>query len=57
MINIYPVWEQGFFGSGIRIRVNDQGEVVSDEFLYYSWLEIILAFFLNPTDWLLYNGV
>ncbi|KAL3922794.1 MAG: hypothetical protein SGARI_006368 [Bacillariaceae sp.] len=25
MINILPVWEKGYFGSGIRIRVNDQG--------------------------------
>ncbi|CAJ1951664.1 unnamed protein product [Cylindrotheca closterium] len=25
MININPVWEQGIFGSGIRIRINDQG--------------------------------
>jgi len=25
MINIYPVWERGIFGKGIRIRVNDEG--------------------------------
>ncbi|CAJ1939105.1 unnamed protein product [Cylindrotheca closterium] len=25
MINLYPVWEKGLFGKGIRIRVNDGG--------------------------------
>ena len=25
MINIYPVWEAGFFGKGVRVRVNDDG--------------------------------
>ena len=25
MINLWPVWEQGIFGNGIRIRINDQG--------------------------------
>jgi len=33
MINLYPVWEQGIFGNGIRIRVNDQGiDTSHDEF-------------------------
>lgn len=26
MINIFPVWEKGLFGKGIRVRVNDDGE-------------------------------
>lgn len=25
MINIIPVWELGYFGSGIRVRINDNG--------------------------------
>ena len=25
MINILPVWERGYFGEGIRIRINDDG--------------------------------
>jgi hypothetical protein len=25
MINIVPVWERGYFGSGVRVRVNDDG--------------------------------
>ena len=25
MINIYPAWEAGFFGKGVRVRVNDAG--------------------------------
>ena len=29
MINIYPVWERGIFGKGIRIRVNDEGMLLS----------------------------
>lgn len=25
MINIVPVWEKGYFGDGVRVRVNDDG--------------------------------
>jgi hypothetical protein len=25
MINIEAVWEKGYFGNGIRVRVNDEG--------------------------------
>lgn len=25
MINIVPVWEKGYFGRGVRVRVNDDG--------------------------------
>ncbi|KAL3929269.1 MAG: hypothetical protein SGBAC_012287 [Bacillariaceae sp.] len=25
MINVWPVWEQGIFGAGVRVRINDQG--------------------------------
>jgi hypothetical protein len=25
MINVVPVWEQSFFGSGVRVRINDNG--------------------------------
>ena len=25
MINVQPVWEQGIFGKGIRVRINDAG--------------------------------
>ena len=25
MINVWPVWEQGIFGTGIRVRINDEG--------------------------------
>ena len=33
MINLYPVWDDGYTGEGIKIRVNDDGvEVDHDEF-------------------------
>jgi subtilisin family serine protease len=33
MINVYPVWNDGYTGEGIKIRVNDDGvEVDHDEF-------------------------
>jgi len=33
MINLYPVWEKGIFGKGIRVRVNDEGvDYLHDEF-------------------------
>ena len=25
MINVVPVWEKGYFGNGVRVRVNDHG--------------------------------
>ncbi|CAJ1962979.1 unnamed protein product [Cylindrotheca closterium] len=25
MINVWPVWEQGIFGTGVRVRINDEG--------------------------------
>jgi subtilisin family serine protease len=25
MINVFPVWKQGYFGNGIRVRINDSG--------------------------------
>lgn len=25
MINIVPVWDKGYFGRGVRVRVNDDG--------------------------------
>jgi len=33
MINIFPVWEKGIFGKGIRVRVNDEGvDYLHEEF-------------------------
>jgi len=31
MINVYPVWEKGFYGKGVRIRINDGGVDFSNE--------------------------
>ncbi|KAL3942749.1 MAG: hypothetical protein SGBAC_003124 [Bacillariaceae sp.] len=31
MINVAPVWEQGIFGNGVRVRVNDYGIDINHE--------------------------